>query len=369
MTTYSATLYTPQGDMQDQIPFLRLWYRLSAAQIGALEIDVPTSFDMSQIVRDSQIAIRRAVEGGPEYLEGNKRWLVRKIRRAYAKANTITIFAVCPNDLLRRRIIAYDADTTYTGKTGAAGDVLLALARENLGTLVDSNRDTVQNADISTFLTIQANTGAGASLSIKCARDNLLETCRKICEASITAGTYMAFDIQWNGNKFSLQVYPQQIGLDRRYPSGESPLILGQDFGSFADVEVIDDYTEEATVIIAGAQGLAAARTTATATDTTRLNASPLNQCEVFYQGNGAGYDSTVLADLADGKLRAARPLRLMTGRVSDTPGTRYGRDWNWGDYVTVQVETLNSNARIDSVAIEVAGGRETIDAGVRVDG
>lgn len=369
MTTYSVYLNTPQGVRVAPLPFLRLWYRLSAAQVGALEIDVPTGFDTSLVGRDWQIEVWRNTDGGAEYLEGNKKWLVRKVRRTYAKENTVTIYAVCPNDLLRRRIVAYPAGSAYTGKTGAAGDTLLDLARENLGTGVTSDRDTTQNANIGALLAIQEDSGVGASLQVACARDNLLETARKICEASITAGQYLAFDIQWNGTSFVLQVYPQQIGIDHRYPGGLNPLIFGQDFGSFTDVEVVDDYTEEATVVIAGAQGIAETRTIAVATDTTRLNASPLNQCEIFYQGNSAGYDSTVLADLADGKLRASRPLRLATGRINETPAVRYGRDWRWGDYVTIQIERLNYDARIDTVTVEVQGGRETIDAGVRIDG
>lgn len=369
MTTYSVYLNNAQGVRIAALPALGFRYRLATAQVGDLSVTLPPSFDVSGVGRDWQIEVWRATEGGPEYLEGNKRWLVRKIQRTYAKANTIVLHAVCPNDLLRRRIIAYPADTAFTAKTGTAGNLILEFARENLGSGITGARDTVQNADISALLTIQNNTGQGATLAVKAARDGLLETCRKICEASITAGSYLAFDIQWNGASFFLQTYPQQIGVDHRYPNGMSPLILGQDFGSFTDVEVVDDYTEETTVVIAGAQGLADERTIATATDTTRLNASPLNQCEEFYQGNSAGYDATALGDLADGRLRAARPVRLITGRVADTPTARYGRDWNWGDYVTVQVQTLNYDARIDTVTVEVSGGRETIDAGVRVDG
>jgi hypothetical protein len=366
VTTYAAYLNNAQGVRQAVLPFLRLRYTLSAAQIGSLEIDLPTSFDASSIGRDWQIEVWRSPGTGPEYLEGNKRWLIRRVRQVFADRNSLTLMAVCPNDLLRRRIIAYDAGSAFTDKTGTADDLIKALARENMTTGITGARDV--SGALTAVFEVAGDTSQGASVSVACARDNLLTTVRKLCEASITAGTYLAFDVTWTGTIFQLQTYADQLGADHRYPSGQNPVILSQQFGNLADVEVVDAYEDEITVVVAGAQGLGSARTIATATDTTRRDASPFNQCEVFHQGNTAGYSSTILADLADARLRAGRPVRTITGRVAETPGTQYGRDWGWGDRVTVQVGSMTADARLDTVTIEVAGGRETIDAGVRID-
>jgi hypothetical protein len=55
-------------------------------------------------------------------------------------------------------------------------------------------------------------------------------------------------------------------------------------------------------------------------------------------------------------------------GQIQDTPGTQYGKQWGWGDRVTVQVEGINYDARVDAVTVTVEGGKETITAAIRID-
>lgn len=362
MSSYSVYLNTSMGTRLAVLPFTSLQYSLAVNAIGALAIDVSPDFDLSFLVRDAQIEVWRSVDGGAEYLDGDKKWLVRDWSQPLGKNKAISISAVCPNDILRRRIIAYPAGTAFTSKTDSADDLIKAFARENLVT-IDGSRDVVGSAGIGSYFSVEPDFGLATSLSIAAARDNLLETCRKICEASTTAGAYLAFDVIWNGVAFELRTFLNQRGIDRR-----STLILSTEFGNFADGLYRENYASEVSVVIGGAQGIADARLIRTLSDTERVSASPFGQIEVFAQGNGAGYDSAALDDQVSGALRAGRPVRTVTGRISETPGTRYGREWFWGDWVTVQVGGVNYSARIDAVTVSMSDGRETIDAGVRID-
>lgn len=370
-TSYSVYLNNPQGVRLAVLPFLRLDYTLSLANVGSLTVDIPpTAIPASFYGRDFQLEVWRSVSGGAEYLEGDKKWLVRKVTKTYGDQNTLTLSAECCNTILGRRIVAYDADTSYTAKAGDdPDDTMKAIVRENFTSgIVGASRDVTGSADISFIFGVQNDLNIGNSISVSCARENVLETLRKICEASITAGVYVAFDVVWTGFRYEFRTYRSQRGVDHRYPSGLNPVILGQEFGNLTDVQVVEDFSSEATVVIAGAQGIGTQRTIATATDTVRVAASPLGHIEVFEQANTAGFDSTTTTDRADARLRAGRPVRLITGRISETAATQYGREWGWGDRVTVQVEGVMNDARVDAVSVSVSGGAETIDAGVRID-
>lgn len=367
-SSYTAYLSTPFGQRLAVLAFTSLTYTLAVNAVSTLKITLPASFDTSLVQVDSRIEIWRSVNGGVEYLEADKAWLVQVIDRVIGVGSQTTLTCVCPVDLLRRRIIAYDAGTSYTSKADSADDLIKAFARENLTSSISSaNRDTAGAADIGAYLTVEGDLGQGASLSIASTRDNLLDVCRKLCEASATAGTYLAFDVVWDGAAFALRTYRDQRGVDHRATSGVNPVILSPDFGNMADVRMTLDYSTEVTAVIAGGQGAGSARTIAVAIDTVRRGVSPFGHREAFAQANSSE-NSTQVADVADSRLRAGRPVRTVTGRISETPGTRYGLHWGWGDRVTVQVEGINYDARIDSVSVTYTPGEETINAAIRID-
>jgi hypothetical protein len=358
----------PFGTRLAVLPFLSLNYTLAVNAIGTLTVALPTSFNTAFLRRDCRIEVWRSVDGGAEYLEGEKHWLLRRwtVQIRDNGARTIALRALCPNDLLRRRIIAYDAGSSFSTKTGTADDLIKQYARDNLIT-IDATRDVSGQAGIGSLMSVQGNITQAVSVSVSAARDNLYETIRKLAEASATGGTYLAFDVIWNGATFELRTYTGQRGVDHRFPGGLNPVILGPDFGNMVNVDVDETYEDEHSVVIAGGQGTGDARTIATATDSTRVGASPFNHIEEFAQANNST-DSTQVADIADARLRAGRPVRTVSGTIQDTPGTRYGVHWAWGDRVTVQVDNINQDARIDAVSVSVEGGKETIDARIRTD-
>lgn len=366
---YIVYLSDPLGNrLGIPVEFLRLDYTLSVNTVCSLSITLPHSFDMSLVQEDGRIEVWRSLDGASPYLEGEQIWLIRKPSRTLSTARVNTITAVSAADLLRRRIIAYNAGTSYTSKTATADNVMKALVRENLGTLVDSNRDYTTNINLSSYLTIQNDVGLAPTIAIACTRDSLLSTLQKIANTSAQSGTYLAFDVVWNGSFLDFRTYTQARGMDRRFPNGINPITLSVENGTLTEAEFTQDYTEEVTIAIAGGQGVGDARQISVAVDTTRRDASPFNAIEVFAQGNSTG-DATTLGDIAEARVRQGRPRLILAGRIQETPAVRYGRDWNWGDYVTAQVDGTSLDTRIDAVTVTIEGGKETIDARIRADG
>lgn len=368
---YILYLSDPLGNRLTVIDqFLRLEYTLSVNAVSSLTLTLPDSFDMSLIREDSRLEINRSINGATPYLEGGQHWFIRKPSRMFSTATINTITAVGAADLLRRRIIAYPAGTAYTSKTAEADNVMKALVRENLGDLVDANRDYTDNINISAYLTVQNDASIAApTIAIACTRDNLLSTLQKIANASTQAGTYLAFDIVWNGSMLEFGTYTTARGNDHRFPNGVNPITLSVENGTLTEAEYTQDYTEEVTIAIAGGEGVGVARQISVAVDTTRRDASPFNAIEVFAQGNMTAGDATALGDIAEGRVRQGRPRIILAGRIQQTDAVQYGREWGWGDYVTIEVAGVTSDARIDTVTVTVEGGQETIDARIRNDG
>lgn len=329
--------------------------------IGALTLTLDaTRYDKRMFVRDTRLIVERSIDGAPPYAEGERAWLVRRPKRTISQqVRQLVITAVDGPHLLKRRIVAYNAGTANTSKTGAADNVMKAIVRENFVSATDTARNLA-----STLFAVQADLGLGASVSKAFTRRTVLTVLQELAEASTTAGTYLAFDVVWTGSLFEFRTYAGQRGVDHSSDSGQ-PVLIGPDFGNLADVEDADDAMDEVTVVYAGGQGEGADRAVATASDSVRIGASPFNRIEDFRQANNTD-DTTQLQDEADSALRAGRPRRIVSGTFIDTPGVTYGRHIHFGDIVPASIEGDTVNCRIDAVHLAVEGGRETVDLRLR---
>lgn len=366
--TYEVRVSDPFGT-NTQIYGADTYTRLELAyrekQIGTLTLTLPTRQEPRVLERDGLITVQRSIDGAPPYLEGERAWLIRKVTRVVGAqgARSTRIVAVDGNDLLRRRVVDYDADTSYTDKTGAADDVMKAIVRENFVSATDTTRNLS-----STLFSVDPDLGAAPSISKAFTRREVLAVLQELAEAATLAGTYTTFDVVWNGTGFVFRTFTGQRGVDNSGSAADPTkkrVLLGPAYRNLTDVEDTDDATEEATRIVAGGQGEGADRAIARANDTTRQGASPYNLIEDFTNQNNTA-DSAQLADEADSLLRLRRPRRVISGTFVNIPGTQYGRHFNYGDLVVAEVNGTNVTCRVDAVGITVAGGRETLDVRLR---
>lgn len=343
-----------------------LEYALNVGQIGLLQLTVPATFNADLFRLDGRIGVWRAINGRPPKLDGQAIFLIRKWR--YTDQDT-TIWAVHANELLRRRIVAYAAGSSYSSKIAAtaAGNLIKAFARENLGSSISgANRDGADTqTDISAYLTTQIDLGDGASLATQDARRNLFDVVRELQDASTTAGTYLAAEIVApTESTLELRTYATQRGVDHRAGTVQ-PVILSPQRGSLANCALTVDRMDEVTVAICGGTGEGVQRLIATSIDTTRMGESPLNRRELFGDYSNIS-DAAALQDKADALVRAGRPRIEFVGDLQETDGATRGIHYDLGDQVTAEFRQQQYDVRLDVIGVRVGGGAARTQAQLR---
>jgi len=359
-----ATYGTPGGAGTATVP-LDVTLNCSPGAIGVLETTLPNSFNTQFLIEDGRIGVWRSINGAPPYLDNGA---IYQIRYLDYGPTSIFVRAYHATNLLDRRIIAYAAGSTYTTKTAAAADnQIKTFVNENmLAGIVGADRDGVETyADVSAYLTKQVNLGLGASIAKSAARRNLLDVCTDLAQASTTAGVYLTFEVfAPTESTLELRTYATQRGIDRRFGTA-SPVVLSEARGNLIDAHLVIDYTEAANFIVAGGQGEEADRLIGTAFDATRASASPFGRIEKFRDATNVASQAAV-DDEADSGLRASRPLILFTGELVETPALTRGIDFDLGDIVTAEKNSLQFDVRLDLIRERIDESGRRVACGLR---
>lgn len=366
MPTEQITVYDPSGASILAAFGPRAWFRLDLARsvnhVGVLVWQLPPDTPLSYFPRDGQIAVECRSGDGPLYLDGGTRWLIVKRRRVLESGgkSRLEITAMDGVDLLRRRIVAANSGSSQADKTGAADTLITTIISEQCGSSASSVR---QYANF----TVNTASGSGASVSKAFSRRNVLLVCQEIAQSSTTAGTYIAFDVVWSGSGWEVRTYPNYRGVDRRWPTGFSPVILSPENGSLITFLYEEDYTDEITMAYAGGQDTGAARVIATAQDTIRSALSPYALIEAFIDARGTDAAAQV-QDEADAGLRAGRPRITVEAELTDAPQALFGRDYGFGDVLTAQYDAMGVlfDCRLDAYRRVAEGGKDRISGVLR---
>ncbi len=339
--------------------------------VSTAKLTLPGNFNTQFIINpDGRIEIWRKLDSGREYLDTDTIWLIKKVtqRLEASGLQTIVIEADTPLCVLREpgRFVRYFAGTAQSTYTAApADDQIKQVARENIGSSVDTS-----TRNLTSYISIDANLGMGAAVAKSFAWRDCLKVMQEFANASTTAGTYVAFDIVADTpTTLTFRTFTQQRGVDHRFPGGINPVLISPEMGNLGEVVFSQDYRDEVTFAYAGGKGEGSARLAASAQDTTRQGLSPFGLREYFK--DATQYDTTTgLAAEAQAVLRSGRAKTIFQGRLIDTPDSRYGVDWAWGDYVTAQAFGQLIDCRIDAVSVSVkpGSGYERIDAWLRAN-
>lgn len=346
--------------------------------VGSSVVMLPGSYSRSKLFTDGIVELWRQPAGGPAKLWGDTIWWIRDPRLVInGKRRSWKLTCYDGNFLWgdpgaqRGRIVAYNTATTFTSKLAAADDMMKAVIRENAGALAS---DTAR--DLSAYLTVGNNNGQAPIIRMEFARRVVLSVLQDIAQASAanSSPVYLAFDTTCTAppslGSFALMfnTYTGQRGLDHRTTSGQQVLI-GPDFGNLDNVELGEDSISEGNYIYAGGPDVGIARPVAPAFDTPRIGLSPFNRREVWVDASSA-IDATGLQNAADKGLRANRARRVLTGDLLDTDQARYGAKWDFGDYLTAQVDGFNFDCRVESItAVVTPETPENIRASIRGEG
>lgn len=360
---YVVKVYNPNGQLLAIVKdFHRLEYGRAENVLGALELTLPGEvYPLDWFGRDTLLAV--------EYrgaLELETLWFTRLVTRDKRGGGNNTIltaydalYLLGDPDNNAGRIVPYDAaDATYTDLTDFADDMMKTIISQNLGAgALDADRD------ISALLDIAADTSLGPVVTKEFAKALVLPVLQELGDAAAEAGTRVLFDIVCTRQPaagtdvlFEFRTYIGQRGQDLR-----GLLIVGSDRKNLEDVIVTEDYSTEVTVCYAGGIGTEGTRPVEERSNAARLGASRWNRREMFLDENSTE-DTTALQDAADNAIYAHRPRRRVSGRIVQSPGTRYRVDWNYGDAVTVQEEGVTFDSRVTTVRVSVTPQKEEIN-------
>lgn len=344
--------------------------------VGVLTFDLPGNlYVRDDFPIDGVVELWRIPQIGVPSLFLEALWFIRR-RQRFLKGG-VTSWRITAYDGLfllgdpsgqKGRLIAYNPYNDFTDKLEETDDMCKEIVRENLGSLAS---DTTRN--LGTRLVIQPDHSLGPIQHREFSRRNVLATLQEIAQASEEAGTYLAFDIvctapplAGQSPAFSLEfrTYTQQRGQDHRLQTGND-VFIGTDFGNLDNVELDEDWTGEANFVYATGQSVEHVQAVATAQDDDRIAISPYNRREYLINGsNDQTLTATGLQAEAESSLRENEPKVILTADILDTDQTRFGMEWNWGDYLTAQVEEFVFDCRVTNITVDVTLDRQEVIRG-----
>lgn len=366
MAAYTVYLCDQFGRVvADASDFTNLTYTRVVNDVGGLVLTLKGDYPLNNIVSpDGRIQVWRRLSSGREYLDTDTTWLIKGYRLILDENGTrsIEVRALAPLCVLSEpgRFVDAYAGSAEAQKTGAADDMCKAIVREQASSSAAAARQ------YGGLISVAANTAQAPGITKGFAWRDVLKVLQELADASAQAGTYLAFDIVAPTTEtLEFQTFVGQRGIDHRFPGGVNPVLIGPDFGTMGACSLDYDWEEEATYAKAGGQGEGSGRLTGEDLDDARAAVSPFGRREVFVSATNYA-TSTGLAAEAEAQVRAQRPRVILNGELLDSPQARYGQDWAWGDYLTIQVFGVSIDARVQAVTVEASPGRERIRAAVR---
>lgn len=378
MSEYKVEVYDILGNRK--IATIDAFYLLDYARrvndIGALRMLIPPNWDNilffnNDIIEDLRFVINRSNPNNPSIynMEMEQVWLLRYGSRAFSEYGVTELICEDLNGLLHRRIVAYDSASAEANKSDLADDMMKEIVSENMGASAPADRD------LSLYLSIEGDQSQAPSINKGFSRRILIEVFKELAQSSLEAGTFLAFDVIANSPKSKpiFRTYTGQRGLDRRFGVGINPVLLSIESGNLANAKREHDHQSEVTYAYAGGQGEGASRAVGTASDPIRIARSPFGRIETFIDARMTT-DSAALDDDASSAIRQGQPRQIFSGRIVETPSTKYGVQFGFGDYVSTSFKGEVLDCRIDALRVTVdrtdiqKGTVESIEVTLRRD-
>lgn len=257
-------------------------------------------------------------------------------------------------DLLRRRWIQYYASTPQTEKNGPTETVMKEFVRENAGP--DATIANGRFREVATPINVQADGATGSTWAGARAHNNLLDVLQELAQF----GSVDFAVVRTSGVVFEFRTYFPRYGLDRRLSTGGSNAhVFSPDMGNVSTPSFTKTRTDEVSSVTVLGQGEDEARSFVVEEGGTAGD-SPWNDVEIILdsrnEDDATGLDVTALVQLDNGM-----PRTELVFNVFQTDGSRYGRDYAIGDWITVRFGTHEKDLRISGVTISINDAVETI--------
>jgi hypothetical protein len=318
----------------------------------ALEIVIPQSEELpvGTFYDDMILELWRSQDGSM-VLDGETAYLLRKVNyKREGKQDVIYLRAYDLIYLLDGREVEYAAGSSQAVKSDVACDFIKEVIRENFTTATDTTRRIS-----SSYFTVAADDGFGATITKAFSRQYVYPLLQNLCEQSRDAGTWVTFDVVYGGTlPAQFRTFVGQRGNDLR-----TSLLISDKAGNLANPSIDWDYTDERNAAYMAGKGEGADRAIGSAVGD-RATRSPWSRREVISE-NFQTETTALLDNEARALLEKYKPRVLFTGEIVQTEGTRYGVNWNYGDYVRAQYLGFAFDCRVIGYNIEYSNSGGTI--------
>lgn len=361
----------PLGNKISYIPNAsKFSYVMVSGDVGVAQFDTPLrGLNHEANTPDRRIHIYRQADGAAQRLE-----IVAFLDRfSYAHnrdgLGQFGAGASDPNVLLKRRINAFASGTSQSNYSGSfASNMMYQAAIRNLTEIFSAQPDrTIADHGFS----VAAPISQGGSVNKQAAWKNTLDLLQEIQTLSKQQGQEIFFAIvPTSETAMQFQTYANQPGADRTLASGKTPVVFSLERGNLLAPQLTYDYSNEANYIYAGGKGQEDQRNVQEASDAASIGRSPFARKEKFVSAISGVLDNSdeqVLAKAKDA-LEKSRARVNLTGTIISTASLAYGKDWFFGDKVTIDYAGFQFDTIIRAVSVAVDGdGRETVTARVEL--
>lgn len=341
--TIELHIYSSAGVRQAIITdVLQVMTQRSVNDIDTMSIQVAdTSAAVQYLVYGAIVELYRTdiANGVATYREAVG--IIRFIQTKQTADITYHVVAFGFNVLLADRIVAYKSGlanlSTFTSV--AAETVLKTLFNFNIASSATTANGRYLDGRI-TGATTAASSGAGSSITVSCANQNLLLAMQKI---QLNAGGDFAIVFTAPAT-YTFTWYTGQLGTDR-----SASVRFSVENGSLGQVTISDDRANDFTAAIVGGQGEGSARII-----TTRPASLPtgLDLRERFIDARNENTTAQYQA-LGDAALRDTTINRQsIDAQVIQSANLRYGRDYFLGDLVSVVTGSTTVTRKVQTVTL-----------------
>lgn len=334
--------------------FVSLEFSKQVNAVGAAKIVVSANLPTKWLAVDRVIEIYRSGPGVPEY----RAWsgLLRKWSWDSSSdgSETLSMYAVDWNELLKRRVIAHPRESSGADKSGPADDLCKAYVRENLASEAGSNR-------AAPGLTVQADKGAAPSVTGSFAWTNLLQALQQLVDDATDLGEQTLFWIEHVG--VSSLEFRTNVGFQKKdHTTVDNPLYFSEALGNLSDPVVTYDYMDEINYVYVTGQGEGEEQVTEEVSQSEWVNSSRFGRRESYRSAADVENTSEMRSD-GNEEIASHAPVRRITGTVKDIEFTRLGRDWSFGDKVYAQHESGTFPVVVAALDVNVSDREEQVRA------
>ena len=179
------------------------------------------------------------------------------------------------------------------------------------------------------------------------------ESCETYKEDDVGAlGVPVYFNIDYDDwNVFTFRAYVNKIGLDHTQGSTTAPpAFIGLSFCNLQTPSMDVDRMKEVTLVNFSHW---------TTKDSARIALSPLNRREAGITDPHTESRNTLLNE--------GKPKNIFSGRIVDAPGCLYGREWGFGDLLTISYLGQQYSVMVKAISAEYDENAERMSVVVEV--